>query len=98
MQATLDVRTLVPGHGFLGDAEPGISGLLGYLDQLATTVSRRRDEGAPVEALLDEVPMRGIELRPDLPEPVQALIRSLHRLNVLLTYRWLEGSVPPRLR
>lgn len=91
MQAVLDVDTIVPGHGFLGPAEPGVSAWISYLENLAAAVQRGREAGVPVEAMYDELPMWGIQPLPDAPEQYRALVRSLHRMNILLTYRWLAG-------
>ncbi|MEW2354283.1 MBL fold metallo-hydrolase [Spirillospora sp. NPDC029432] len=91
MRALLDVDTIVPGHGFLGPAEPGVSAWIHYLESMAAAVDRGRREGVPVEAMYDELPTWGIEPVPDAPEPYRALVRSLHRMNILITYRWLEG-------
>lgn len=93
MRATLDLDTIVPGHSFLGPAEPSVSVLIGYLENLAAVVTARHDAGDPVEALYDTLPVWGMEFPPSLPEPVVALLRSLHRLNILTTYRWLDGAV-----
>jgi hypothetical protein len=35
--------------------------------------------------------MRGIEPPPGVPKPYLALMDSLHHLNILLTYRWLDN-------
>ncbi|WP_199747704.1 MBL fold metallo-hydrolase [Actinomadura sp. WAC 06369] len=91
MRALLDVETLVPGHGFLGPAEPGISAWISYLENLAAAVDRGLRAGTPVEALYEELPMWGIEPVPGAPEQYRALVRSLHRMNILLTYRWFAG-------
>ncbi|WP_245225797.1 MBL fold metallo-hydrolase [Streptomyces smyrnaeus] len=91
MRAVLDVETLVPGHGYLGPAEPGVSAWISYLEHLAAAVHRGKEAGVPVEVLCDELPMWGIQPAAGAPEHFQALVRSLHRLNVLLTYRWLGG-------
>lgn len=93
MQATLDVDTLVPGHGLLGPAEPGLTVLISYLENLATAVAARHQAGEPVERLYDTLPIWDITFPPGLPEPVLTLLRSLHRLNILTTYRWLDGAV-----
>ncbi|MGW4474253.1 MBL fold metallo-hydrolase [Nonomuraea sp. NPDC004354] len=92
MRATLEVDTLVPGHGFLGPAEPGIGVLIGYLEQLNAAVTRHHQAGRPIETLYD-APLWGIDFLPGLPEAFTALMRSLHRLNILLTYRWLTGEI-----
>lgn len=100
LKATIRVDTLVAGHGPLTDAEPGISWHLHYLEQLARTVSRLRDSGASVEKVLDEVvlddplPLSEVvsDAGADESERFDRLVLSNHRLNVLLTYRWLEGT------
>lgn len=51
MRGTLDVRTVVPGHGLLGPTEPGTSGLLAYVENLAETVGRGVEAGTPVDDL-----------------------------------------------
>jgi len=93
MRATLELDTLVPGHSILGPAEPSLTDLIGYLESLATEVTARHDAGDPVDTLYDTLPIWGMELPPGLPEPVRALLRSLHQLNILTTYRWLDGAV-----
>ncbi|WP_242613223.1 MBL fold metallo-hydrolase [Herbihabitans rhizosphaerae] len=91
MRTLLDTDTIVPGHGFLGPAEPGITAWISYLEHLAAAVHRGREANVPVEVLYDELPMWGIEPPAAAPERFHALVRSLHRLNILLTYRWLDG-------
>lgn len=99
LKATIRVDTLVAGHGPLASAEPGISWHLRYLEHVATSVSRLRDAGAGVEKVLGEValddplPLADVvpDAGPEEDERFAALVRSNHRLNVLLTYRWLEG-------
>ncbi|WP_020667637.1 MBL fold metallo-hydrolase [Amycolatopsis nigrescens] len=97
MQAMLPADTLVPGHGFLGPAEPGVSVWISYLEHLAAAVHRGLSDGVPVEVLYDELPMWGVEPPAAAPGEFLALVRSLHRLNILLTYRWLRDGAP-RLR
>jgi glyoxylase-like metal-dependent hydrolase (beta-lactamase superfamily II) len=100
LKATIRVDQLVAGHGPLTNAEPGISWHLHYLEQVATSVSRLRDEGASVEKILDKVllddplPLSAVVPDADAEEDERfaKLVRSNHRLNVLLTYRWLEGT------
>ncbi|TQM04254.1 MBL fold metallo-hydrolase [Pseudonocardia kunmingensis] len=91
MRATLDVATLVPGHGPLGPAEPGTSAFLAYLEVLADRVPAAVAAGTPVEALYDTVP--GVEPPPGLPPRYRAVVRSLHHLNILLTYRWAQAAL-----
>lgn len=90
MRSTLDVETYVPGHGFLGAAEPGTSEFLRYLEHLAETVARGKAAGKPVEVLYDEIAMSGITRPAGAPAAYLDLIASLHRLNILLTYRSLD--------
>ncbi|WP_163509571.1 hypothetical protein [Fodinicola acaciae] len=40
VRAVIDTDTLVPGHAFVGDAEPALSALVSYLENLATAVRR----------------------------------------------------------
>lgn len=91
MAALLDMETVVPGHGALGPAEPGISVLISYLEHLSAAVRRGKESGMPLEAMYDELPMWGIRPPAAAPEEFRLLLRSLHRLNILLTYRWLDG-------
>jgi cyclase len=92
MRATLEIGTVVPGHGLLGPFEPGTSGLLAYLEHLAEHVARAHEAGTPVEELYGSLAMRGLEIPAGLPEPMQRLMRSLHHLNILLSYRWFQGA------
>jgi cyclase len=100
LKATIRVDTLVAGHGPLTNAEPGISWHVKYIEAVASEVSRLRDEGASLEKVMEEVvlddPLPLSDVVPDA-EPGEAerfdkLVMSNHRLNVLLTYRWLEGT------
>jgi cyclase len=92
MQALLDVDTLVPGHGYLGPAEPAVSALISYLEHLAGAVSRGLEAGVPLEVLYEELPIWSIETPATAPEQLRALVRSFHRLNILLAHRWLGGQ------
>lgn len=91
MTALMEVDTLVPGHALLGPAEPGISVLISYLEHLSAAVVRGKDAGVPLEALYEELPMWGIDPPAAAPEEFHTQLRSLHRLNILLTHRWLDG-------
>lgn len=90
MRATLDIDTFVPGHGFIGPAQPGIDGFLTYLDHLGESVAAAKAAGQSADELYDKVPMRGIDPPPGAPKPYVELMNSLHKLNILLTYHWLE--------
>lgn len=91
VRATLDVETVVPGHGRLGPAEPGLSVLISYLERLAAAVARGRADGRALDRLYEELPMWGIEPAADAPDGLVRLLRSNHRLNILTTWRWLDG-------
>ena len=93
---TLDVHTIVPGHGPLSDRS-ALSGYMTYLNELIGSVrgsiSAGRDAAQTVEAL----PLDDKYLPP--PSPATAalvpVIRGFHRLNVQVTYndlRTLIGS------
>ncbi|MFD1933152.1 MULTISPECIES: MBL fold metallo-hydrolase [Nonomuraea] len=95
VKATLDIDVIVPGHGMYGEADPGISWLLTYLERLASAVSAGSEAGKPVERMMEDIPLRdALELPPSAPgaDRIALLMRSLHRLNILLTYRWLHGT------
>ncbi|WP_433337405.1 MBL fold metallo-hydrolase [Spirillospora sp. CA-294931] len=92
MRALMDVETLVPGHGHLGSAEPGISAWISYLEHLAAEVNRGKEAGTPVEEMYETLPKWGIEPLPHAPESFRALVHSLHKLNILTTYRWLDAQ------
>lgn len=91
MRDTLDLDTYVPGHGLIGSADEVIEGLLTYLEHLAAAVAQRKTSGQSLAAMYEEIPMQGIQQLPQVPDNYRDLARSLHRLNILLTYRWLEG-------
>lgn len=94
MRQALDIEKFVPGHGFIADAEQASRWLIAYLEGLATGVSRRHQDGQTEGAIRSEVGFEGVL---DLPgshaaaPAVAALNQSLHRLNVLTTYRSLTG-------
>lgn len=96
MRATLGIETFVPGHGFSGPAEPVLSGLLTYLEHLAATVSQRKEAGQHLNRMYEEIPIAGIEPLASAPQQFTALLHSFHRLNILLTYRWLQGAAAPQ--
>jgi cyclase len=95
MQATLDVATIVPGHGPMGDAAPAIDSLLNYLEELQAKVQTGIDRGQSVDEILSayDVP-RSLTLPPQIvaASTINPLNHHLHRLNVLATYRDLEGQ------
>ena len=93
LRSTLALETIVPGHGPLTDATPSITWMTNYLERITTTVRDGRDAGGDVLELLDQLPLIDpLRLSSDDPfaERFDELMQSLHRLNVLLTYRWLQ--------
>ncbi|WP_028922208.1 MBL fold metallo-hydrolase [Pseudonocardia acaciae] len=102
MKATLELDRFVPGHGPLSDAEPSVSWMLAYLEDLAAGVDQRLRQGVPLEDLYGAIPLRDpLRLPPETPgaDRFPALMQSLHELNILLAYRYLTkiGSSGERL-
>lgn len=101
-EALPDLRTIVPGHGPIGDGQDAIDTLITYLetlhDEVVASVAAGRSLGETEAACTN--PWAG-DLAPGLAEamggyPVPAgiarqrmleLCRNLHRLNVMATYR-----------
>jgi hypothetical protein len=99
MKATLELDHFIPGHGPLSPAEPSVSWMLAYLEELATSVDHRRRQGMRIEEMMDEIPLRDpLTLPPDVPgaDRFPRLMQSLHRLNVLLAYRYFDAVAPIR--
>jgi cyclase len=110
MRETLpELQTIVPGHGPMGDAHAAIEWLIAYLERLRDEVRRSFESGRTAdEAIarstdpwahgLDSALADAIEeYTPNTPgaaDAMLALVRNLHRLNILATYRLLEASVP----
>jgi cyclase len=98
LRETLDVETLVPGHGPLTPAASGADYILRYVEHMATDVSQRRSRGMSLEEMLDDVPLRDPldlydvvpDAHPDEARRFSALMRSNHELNIMATNRWLE--------
>jgi cyclase len=108
MRAALPgLRTIVPGHGPLGDGQQAIDTLIAYLERLRDEVADCYAAGKTIEeteaACTD--PWAG-GLDPELAEAMAwypipaerarqgmlALCRNLHRLNILSTYRIHQGA------
>lgn len=92
LQASLDVRTIVPGHGFVGEAEPALAWMINHLERLTADVAEHRAAGETADQVVDSVPLRNPIQLPPSPgsDRFAALNESLHRLNVLSIYRWLD--------
>jgi glyoxylase-like metal-dependent hydrolase (beta-lactamase superfamily II) len=102
LRATLEVETLVPGHGPLADADLGITYMTNYVDSIASAVAERKAGGMDLKTIMKDYPLADpLDLTTVVadPEPGEAgrfgaLLRSNHELNILLTYRWLESISP----
>ena len=96
MQRTLDRNTtIVPGHGPLGEAGPAITWLVDYLGDVSASVRQARAAGLDAAATVASSPIPDRYPVPaDAPhaEQLGPLMRHLHRLNVLATYRALEAT------
>jgi cyclase len=106
MRAALPaLRTIVPGHGPVGDGRAAIDWLIGYLEQLLHDVREARRAGRTVQQTLETCPSpfaAGLDPRLvsalasyQLPQDTARhrlleLMGNLHRLNVFATYRALE--------
>ena len=89
---TLDVKTIIPGHG-----APATADILGrylrYLNDLRTSVRGAIDDGKTADATIASLPL-GAEYLPANDAPQAALIpflQGLHSLNVQRTYRDLTA-------
>jgi glyoxylase-like metal-dependent hydrolase (beta-lactamase superfamily II) len=94
MRQALDIEKFVPGHGFIADAERASRWLIGYLEGLAAEVSRRYRGGQTEDTILTEAIFDGgltLPVTHAAASAVAALNQSLHRLNVLTTYRILTN-------
>jgi glyoxylase-like metal-dependent hydrolase (beta-lactamase superfamily II) len=98
MKATIELDRFVPGHGPLSEAEPSVSWMLAYLEEMVATVDQRRRQGVGLDEMLREhhALRNPLTLPPEIPgaERFPALMQSLHQLNVLLTYRYLDTTAP----
>jgi len=90
----LDVETIVPGHGPLA-SRAAFAHAIGYLQALLEDVRAAAARGLAAEAAVDAVPIRR-EFRLPWWFPIRrarALMRQFQRLNVLFTYRKLQGAL-----
>ena len=56
-QATLDVDTIVPGHGPMGRAGPAVDNFIAYMHELHDRAQRAIDDGLDLDAAVDAFPM-----------------------------------------
>jgi cyclase len=106
-EALPELRTIVPGHGPVGDGHAAIDWLVDYLEQLLHDVAEAHQAGRTVQQAQETCPSPfadGLDPRVvgalahyQLPQDsarqrLLELMRNLHRLNVLATYRALESA------
>jgi cyclase len=102
-----ELGTIVPGHGPVGDGHAAIDWLIGYLERLRHDVGEARQAGRTLRQTLETCPSPFADdldprvvaalARYRLPQDLVRrrlleLMRDLHRLNVLATYRALESA------
>ncbi|HLZ56686.1 MAG TPA: MBL fold metallo-hydrolase [Ktedonosporobacter sp.] len=95
MKATLDVKTIVPGHGPMGEGPAALDALIGYLEELDQRVRADIDAGMSLEAILASYPCpQNLVLPTQLPfaAALNPLNQQLHRLNILAVYREVKGK------
>jgi cyclase len=90
-KSTLEVETVVPGHGPLADGR-ALDAWMAYLRELLEAVTRARRLGLSALATVETVPLpRGHGFSRWHPAArINWLVKDLHRLNVLATYRDLD--------
>jgi cyclase len=97
MQRTVDLSTIiVPGHGPLGEAGSAIDWLVRYLRDLSASVRQALAEGldAGTTVAASPIPERySLPTQAPHAADLRDLVRHLHRLNVLATYRGLQAEV-----
>jgi cyclase len=87
---TLDVETIVPGHGPMGKARPAVENFIGYMREVHEYVRKAVADGLDVDAAVEGFPMSsrlhpppGIEPDPNMA----AMAPHLHRLDVMAEFR-----------
>jgi cyclase len=90
-KSTLDVQTIIPGHGPFASPR-ALDRLMAYLRWLLEEVHRSRDLGLSCAAAVETVclPRRFRIPRWHPASRMMPLVLDFHRLNVLVTYRLLE--------
>jgi cyclase len=90
-KSTLEVKTVVPGHGPLADAR-ALDAWMAYLRELLEAVTRARRLGLSALATVESVPLPRSQGFPRWHPAARInwLVHDLHRLSVLATYRDLE--------
>jgi len=95
MQSMLDVTTIVPGHGPMGEGKAALENFIAYMQYLQEHVGAAFASGRSLDEIQEYVPLPALlhipTTMPATPE-FQALLPDLHRLNILATYRALEEA------
>jgi cyclase len=95
MRDTLDAKTIVPGHGPMGDAPEAIAWMIAYLRDVEASVRAAIDAGQGLEEAVDASPLpERYALPQGIPHAAELnpLMRHLNRLNVFATYKALAGT------
>ena len=95
MQSMLDVATIVPGHGPMGEGKAALENFIAYMQYLQEHVGAAFASGLSLDEIQEYVPLPALlHLPPTMPvtPESQALLSNLHRLNVLATYRAIEEA------
>jgi cyclase len=102
-----ELRTIVPGHGPMGDGHAAIDALAAYLERLHEEVAASVEAGRTLpetEAACTDPWADGLDpsltaalAAYDVPQQLardglRGLCRNLHRLNILATYRIYEAA------
>lgn len=94
MKETLDIDTIICGHGPMGDGETALDSLIEYLEFLQSNVRKAIDAENTLTETLETIPLPEKYERETHPaQNVTSTLRHMHRLNVLSTYRILEDEI-----
>jgi cyclase len=98
MRHTLQVATIVPGHGPLTPAAPALDYMRRYIEHLAADVQRHRARGTTLSQMYQDLPpAQGLldlaavqHCTPQEAHRFAQLMRSNHQLNIMAVHRWLD--------
>ncbi|MDA2909408.1 MBL fold metallo-hydrolase [Nitrospiraceae bacterium AH_259_D15_M11_P09] len=88
LRSTLDVETIVPGHGAITDRTT-LTRYLQYAGELTDTVRAARRAGRTIDQVLEETPL-WVQYLPPADSPLAAftpVLQGFHRMNLLKTYQ-----------
>jgi len=95
MRETLDVATIVPGHGPIGNGPEATDTMIEYLQWLQTAVAGAQESGQSPEEAVQSIAMPPILTFPSAAahsEELNANNEQMHRLNVLAAYHALDDA------